>query len=179
MQGCSTIELRASFHLFFMSHTITPGRDAWIFKSEPEEYSFDMLLRDGQSPWTGIRNYQARNFMRDDIQVGDPVLFYHSSTAIPGIVGLAVVTKGYEPDPTQFDATDHYFDPTSTPTNPRWGLVTLTGIAALPRHITLQELREDEITSTLTVCMRGSRLSISRVPEQVYQHILKTAGYDR
>ena len=98
-------------------------RRYWLMKSEPDAFSIDDLERVGVEPWTGVRNYQARNFMRDGMQVGDGVLFYHSNCAVPGIVGTATVASGTYPDETQFDPTSDYFDPKSTREQPRWYLV--------------------------------------------------------
>jgi predicted RNA-binding protein with PUA-like domain len=102
----------------------TPStRSFWLMKSEPEEFSIDALARVTSEPWTGVRNYQARNFMRDDMKPGDGILFYHSNCEIPGIVGLARVASEAYSDPTQFDPASEYFDPKASPEAPRWVLV--------------------------------------------------------
>jgi len=95
----------------------------WLMKSEPDAFSIDDLAKVGQEPWSGVRNYQARNFMWKDMRVGDGVFFYHSNAKIPGIVGLAKVASAAYPDPTQFDPDSDYFDPKATRENPRWYLV--------------------------------------------------------
>ena len=99
------------------------GMAFWLMKSEPEEFSIDNLAVCGREPWTGVRNYQARNFMRDQMQIGDGVFFYHSNCAVPGIVGIARVACEAYPDPTQFDPESDYFDPKSSPEAPRWQMV--------------------------------------------------------
>src|SRR4249920_822206 len=116
----------------------------WLMKSEPDEASIDDLARapGKRLPWTGVRNYQARNFMRDLMHVGDGVLFYHSSCAEPGIVGFAEVASTSYPDPTQFDPKRHYFDPKATPEQPRWMLVDVRAIRKT-RLINLAELRSE------------------------------------
>ncbi len=136
----------------------------WLMKSEPDECSIDDALAAPQRtvPWTGVRNYQARNFMRDAMQIGDGVLFYHSSCPAPGIAGIARVASGARPDPTQFDPGSPYYDSASPPENPRWLLrdvqalrkTPLLGLAALRAHPALQDL---------VVLKRGNRLSITPV----------------
>ena len=136
----------------------------WLMKSEPEECSVDDVLAAKKStvPWFGVRNYQARNFMRDAMQVDDGVLFYHSSCAEPGIVGLARVASGTYPDPTQFDVQSPYFDAKSTPAAPRWLLVDVQALRKT-RHLTLSELRSTPALADLLVLQKGSRLSITPV----------------
>ena len=136
----------------------------WLMKSEPTEVSIDDVLAapDQTVPWFGIRNYQARNFMRDAMRVGDGVLFYHSSCANPGIVGLAEVVSTPYPDSTQFDQTSPYFDPKATPEAPRWMMVDVRVLRALPL-ISIARLRAEEDLADMQVLQRGNRLSISRV----------------
>ena len=136
----------------------------WLMKSEPEECSIDdALAAPGASvPWTGVRNYQARNFMRDAMQVGDGVLFYHSGCAEPGIVGLARVASEIRPDPTQFDPASPYFDPKSSPDKPRWLLRDVQALKKT-RLIGLPELRATPELAEMVVLQRGSRLSITPV----------------
>ncbi len=133
-------------------------------KSEPEECSIDdALAAPGATvPWTGVRNYQARNFMRDDMQVGDGVLFYHSSCPEPGIAGIARVASGTRPDPTQFDPTSPYHDPKSKPDQPRWLLLDVQALRKT-RLISLAELREHPALAQMRVLQRGNRLSITPV----------------
>ncbi|MBB5205305.1 putative RNA-binding protein with PUA-like domain [Inhella inkyongensis] len=136
----------------------------WLMKSEPEEASIDDLQRLGRLPWVGVRNYQARNFMRDAFQLGDRVLFYHSSCAQPGIAGIARVASGAYADPTQFDPSNPYFDPKSKPEAPRWLLVDV----AFERKTTLlplSEMRLQPELATMALLQRGSRLSITPVSD--------------
>ena len=136
----------------------------WLMKSEPDEVSVDDALAAPQSivPWTGVRNYQARNFMRDGMQPGDGVLFYHSSCAQPGIVGLAEVASTTYPDPTQFDPESRYFDAKSTHAEPRWFLVDVR-ILKKTRLLGLPELRAHPDLVDMQALRRGNRLSITRV----------------
>ena len=144
----------------------TPQRPPryWLMKSEPEECSInDALAAPGATvPWTGVRNYQARNFMRDEMQVGDGVLFYHSSCPEPGIAGLARVASGTRPDPTQFDPASPYHDPKSTPDAPRWLLLDVQAVRKT-RLMPLTELRERPELADMRVLQKGSRLSITPV----------------
>ena len=133
-------------------------------KSEPDECSIDDALAAGASgvPWTGVRNYQARNFMRDAMRVGDGVLFYHSSCPQPGIAGLAEVASGTRTDPTQFDAESPYFDAKSAPDKPRWLLLDVAATRKT-RLISLDELRQQPALADMVVLKRGNRLSITPV----------------
>ena len=144
----------------------------WLMKSEPDAFSIDDLKRRKREPWSGVRNYQARNFMRQ-MQPGDGVLFYHSSTAVPGVVGVAeVVTEAY-PDPTQFQKKSPYFDPKSTREEPRWSLVDVAFVRKLPRVIALEELRAiaDDLEG-FALLERGSRLSVLPVSASQWKTIL-------
>ena len=144
----------------------------WLMKSEPGECSVDDVLATKNStvPWVGVRNYQARNFMRDAMQVGDGVLFYHSSCAEPGIVGMARVASTPYPDPTQFDPKSPYYDATSKPAEPRWILVDVQVIKKT-RNLTLLELRVTQALSELLVLKKGNRLSITPVTKEHWQVI--------
>ena len=146
----------------------------WLMKSEPEECSVDDALaaKNSTVPWVGVRNYQARNFMRDSMQVGDGVLFYHSSCAQPGIVGIAQVASAPYPDPTQFDPTSPYYDPKSKPEEPRWLLVDVKVLKKIP-NITLPTLRERPDLADMLVLKKGNRLSITPVEPRHWQVILK------
>ncbi len=144
-----------------------PGMSApqyWLMKSEPAECSIDdALAAPGRTvPWTGVRNYQARNFMRDAMQVGDSVLFYHSSCAEPGIVGFARVASVAKPDPTQFDPASPYFDAASKPVAPRWLLVDVQALRKT-RVLGLKEMREMPALAGMRILQRGNRLSITPV----------------
>ena len=146
----------------------------WLMKSEPEECSVDDALAapNATVPWVGVRNYQARNFMKGAMRVGDGVLFYHSSCAEPGIVGIARVASTPYPDPTQFDAKSPYFDAKSKPDEPRWLLVDVQ-VLRKTRNLTLPELRADAALEDLVVLRKGNRLSIMPVEPQHWRRILK------
>ena len=144
----------------------------WLMKSEPSEVSIDDALRIGAAPWFGVRNYQARNFMRDQMQLGDGVLFYHSSCDEPGVVGIAEVASTPYPDATQFDTKSHYYDPKSTPENPRWMLVDVKAIRKT-RVLSLAEMRANEDLATMVVLQKGSRLSITPVTASEWMAVLK------
>ena len=143
-------------------------------KSEPDETSIDDALaaKAGSVPWTGVRNYQARNFMRDEMRLGDGVLFYHSSCAEPGIAGLAEVNSTSYPDPTQFDRKSPYYDPKPTPENPRWLLVDIKATEKT-RLIGLPELRQHSELSDMIILRRGNRLSITPVTTAEWKFIVQ------
>ena len=144
----------------------------WLMKSEPDAFSIDDLAKAGSEPWSGVRNYQARNFMRQ-MQPGDGVLFYHSSTAVPGVVGLAEVASVPYPDPTQFQKKSHYYDPKSTPEEPRWSLVDVRFKRKLKRVIALQELKEHaDNLDGFVLLNRGTRLSVLPVTATQWKSIL-------
>jgi len=144
----------------------------WLMKSEPSEVSIDDALRIGAAPWFGVRNYQARNFMRDQMQIGDGVLFYHSSCDEPGVVGIAEVASTPYPDATQFDASSHYYDPKATPEKPRWILVDVKAIRKT-RVLSLAEMRANEDLASMVVLQKGSRLSITPVTAAEWKTVLK------
>ena len=149
----------------------------WLMKSEPNECSIDDALAAPKKtvPWTGVRNYQARNFMRDDMRVGDGVLFYHSSCPEPGIAGIARVASSVRPDPTQFDARSDYVDPKSDPADPRWLLVDVQA-KRKTRLLGLPELRADAALADLILLRRGNRLSITPVDKAHWDHIVALLG---
>ena len=136
----------------------------WLMKSEPDDVSFDdVLAAPGRTvSWYGVRNYQARNFMRDAMSVGDGVLFYHSSCAVPGVAGLAEIASGPYPDATQFDPASHYHDPKATPENPRWISVDVRATEQ-GRLVPLSELRTVAALDGMVLLQKGSRLSVSPV----------------
>ena len=151
----------------------------WLMKSEPETFSLDDLKsRPGQKePWDGIRNYQARNFMRDDMKKGDQVLFYHSNCKEPGVVGLAeIVSEEAYPDPTQFDSKSNYYDAKASKDKPRWLLVDLKYKATFKRTVTLSEIREEQKLADMLVIRKGQRLSIQPVDRPHFEHICKLGG---
>ena len=150
------------------------AKQYWLMKSEPNECSIDdALAAPAQTvPWTGVRNYQARNFMRDAMRVGDGVLFYHSSCAEPGIVGIARVASGTRADPTQFDPESEYFDAKSTAENPRWLLLDVQALRKT-RVLGLPELRTVPKLAEMRVLQRGNRLSVLPLDKRHYDRILK------
>ncbi|HET7268981.1 MAG TPA: EVE domain-containing protein [Oleiagrimonas sp.] len=144
----------------------------WLIKSEPNAFSLDDLKRNKREPWDGVRNYQARNFMRDCMRVGDKVFFYHSNCAEPGIVGLAKVASKPYPDPTQFDPDDSHFDPKSSRDNPRWILVDMAYVRTLKRTISLHELKNCPELSDFALVRKGNRLSVMPVDKADWDFIL-------
>ena len=148
----------------------------WLMKSEPADVSIDDVLAmpNATVAWYGVRNYQARNFMRDAMHVADPVLFYHSSCAEPGVVGLAQVASAAYPDDTQFDPKSKYFDPKATREAPRWILVDVMA-KKKTRTIGLPELRGHDEIADMRVLQRGNRLSITPVTRAEYAFIVKLA----
>ncbi|MDX1528855.1 MAG: EVE domain-containing protein [Gammaproteobacteria bacterium] len=146
----------------------------WLMKSEPDEFSIDDLKsRPGRKePWDGVRNYQARNMLRDEMKIGDQAFFYHSNCDTPGIVGIVkIASKGY-PDPTAFDPEDDHYDPKSDPDNPRWYLVDVEFVRKLDRVITLAELKAERALEDMALTRRGNRLSVMPVTEAEWEHIL-------
>lgn len=149
----------------------------WLMKSEPGECSVDDALAAPAAtvPWTGVRNYQARNFMRDAMRIGDGVLFYHSSCAEPGIVGIARVASGPRPDPTQFDPRSPYYDGASKPDAPRWLLVDVQ-VERKIATLTLPMLRANAELADLLVVRKGNRLSITPVEKRHWDAVLQLAS---
>lgn len=137
-------------------------------KTEPDTFGISDLKRVGTEPWTGVRNYQARNYMRDDMRVGDLVLFYHSSCKIPGIYGIAKVASKPYPDPTQFDKKSEYVDLKATKENPIWYLVDVSYVRTLENPLTLKDIRATKELSTMMILEPGSRLSVSPVTASEY-----------
>ena len=145
----------------------------WLMKSEPDTYSIDDLQSFGVDHWDGIRNYQVRNFFRDQMQVGDQAFFYHSNCKEPGIVGtMEIVSKAY-PDHTAFDPSEKYFDSKSDPENPRWLMVDVRYIRHLNRMITLAELRQQKQIADMKLLQRGNRLSVLPLSKMEWQYILE------
>lgn len=153
--------------------TADGARKFWLVKSEPSTFSFDDLMRarGRTTGWDGVRNYQARNFMRDEMRPGDGVLFYHSNAEPPAVVGVAEVAGAAYPDPTQFDPRSDYHDPKATPDAPIWMQVDIRGIAHLPRPMTLEELRKVPELAEMELLRKGSRLSVQPVREREWQAI--------
>ncbi|MBL1262240.1 EVE domain-containing protein [Candidatus Methylomicrobium oryzae] len=146
----------------------------WLMKSEPDTFSIDDLCRKPGKieHWDGVRNYQARNMMRDLIKLGDQVFFYHSNCPEPGIVGIMEVSREGYPDFKAFDPGDPHFDPKSTPDNPRWFMVDVRYVRHLPRTITLKELKERSELADLALVRRGNRLSIMPVAKEQWDFVL-------
>lgn len=149
-------------------------RRYWLMKSEPDAFSIDDLERVGTEPWDGVRNYQARNFMRDGMKVGDCVLFYHSNTKVPGIAGTATVASTAYPDETQFDPKSKYYDAKSTREEPRWQLVDIHFERKLARIIPLEEIKghAEELGEEFALIHRGNRLSVFPVSAEQYKYLL-------
>ena len=144
----------------------------WLMKTEPNVYSIEDLAREGTTHWEGVRNYQARNFMRDKMKIGDDVLFYHSNTTPPGIVGLAKISSGPYPDFTAWDKKSKYYDPKSSEENPRWMMVDVAFSCKFTNSVSLDQLKKDPVLEGILVAKRGMRLSIQPVEEKHYRHIL-------
>ena len=149
----------------------------WLMKSEPSEVSIDDLAAaPGRTvEWFGVRNYQARNFMRDDMRVGDGVLFYHSSCPEPGVAGIAKVVSKAHPDDTQFDPKSHYYDAKSSREDPRWQLVDVK-LVRKTRLLPLAEMREAPQLASMRLLQRGNRLSITPVTPQEWEAVLALLG---
>lgn len=145
----------------------------WLMKSEPNDYSIDDLKRDRRAEWDGVRNYQARNFMRDDMRVGDGVLFYHSNADPPHVAGIAKVCSKPYPNKTAFDKGDKHFDPKSKKDNPTWILVDVCFVKKFKKFITLSELKTNSKFLGMLVTKKGSRLSIQPVSKKHFDNVVK------
>lgn len=150
---------------------------SWLMKSEPEEFSIDDLVKAKNQtvPWFGVRNYLARNFMRDQMKLGDEVLFYHSSCPEPGIAGLAKIASAAYPDETQWDKKSKYFDPKATRETPRWMLVDVK-LVKKTKLLSLPEMREQTSLASMVTLQRGNRLSITPVTPAELKAVLKLLG---
>ena len=146
----------------------------WLMKSEPDVFSIDDLQRVGTEPWNGVRNYQARNFMRDGMRVGDGILFYHSNAKVPGIVGIARVASEAYPDETQCDPDSEYFDPKASRENPRWMLVDVAFERKLGDVIALEQIKQhaDALGEEFALIRKGSRLSVLPVTAAQWKLLL-------
>lgn len=149
-------------------------RKYWLMKSEPNVYSIDDLQADGHTCWDGVRNYQARNLLRDEIQPGHEVLFYHSNASPPGVAGLARVIRGGYPDHTAFDSKDPHYDPKSDPDSPTWFMVDIEFVEKFPEAVTLPRIREAEGLADM-VLVKRSRLSVQPVTESEFR-IIRNMG---
>jgi predicted RNA-binding protein with PUA-like domain len=153
------------------------SRQYWLMKSEPSAFSIDDLKHapNRTTCWDGVRNYQARNFMRS-MAVGDQVLFYHSNADPPAVVGIAEVVKTAYSDSTQFNKKDTHYDPNSKPSQPRWDMVDIQYVRKFTRPLTLDELRKDSTLKGMVLLRKGSRLSVQPVTPLEWRHIMKLAG---
>jgi predicted RNA-binding protein with PUA-like domain len=145
----------------------------WLMKSEPDVFSFtDLKNRPKKTePWNGVRNYQARNFMRDEMKIGDLILFYHSSCPIPGVAGVAQVASAPYPDATQFEPNSEYFDPKATLEKPRWFLVDVSFQQDLAKYVSLEEIKSNEDLAEMRLLQRGNRLSILPITPEEFETI--------
>lgn len=149
-------------------------KNYWLMKSEPEVYSIDDLKRDKKTYWEGVRNYQARNFLRDQVKKGDLVFYYHSNAEPSGIAGIAEVIKEGYPDPSQFDSKDdHHYDPSSSKEKPIWYTVDLQFVERFNEVISLEALRKVKGLETMLVLKRGQRLSVQPVTEKEWNLVLR------
>ncbi|MBL6757500.1 MAG: EVE domain-containing protein [Planctomycetes bacterium] len=150
----------------------------WLMKSEPDVYSYAHLEAAPKQTtlWDGVRNYQARNMMRDEMKVGDLILYYHSNTKPPGVVGVARVVKEGYPDPTQFDPKDSHFDPKSQEANPRWFVVDIQAVAALKSYVSLDDIKANGKLADMAVVQRGQRLSVQPVAAAHFREVLRMGG---
>lgn len=150
----------------------------WLMKSEPDVYSYGHLEAAPKQTtlWDGVRNYQARNMMRDEMKVGDLILYYHSNTKPPGIVGVARVVKEGYPDPTQFDPKDSHFDPKSQEANPRWFVVDIQAVAALKNYVSLEDIKANGKLADMAVVQRGQRLSVQPVAAAHFREVIRMGG---
>ncbi len=149
----------------------------WLIKSEPDVFSITDLEKAGREPWTGVRNYQARNFMWREMREGEPTLFYHSNAKPPGVAGIARVAGESYPDPTQFDPASEYFDPKASEDKPRWWLVDFDFVAAFDQLVPLATLKSDPHLADMMVCRKGTRLSITPVEAAHFKYVCGLAGF--
>ena len=148
----------------------------WLMKSEPDVFSIDDLLRDGATTWEGVRNFTARNFMRDGMKLGDLVLYYHSNAEPSGVAGIAKVHALAYPDPTQFDKKSDYFDPTAKKDDPRWLMVEVAFVEKFPKVVSLETLKKDKSLAKMLVVQKGQRLSVQPVDKKHFDRVV-TLGH--
>lgn len=144
----------------------------WLMKSEPSSYSIDDLVEEGITQWEGIRNYQARNFMRDKMKIGDQALFYHSSCKVPGVVGMMEVCREAYPDHFAWDTNSQYFDPKASKENPIWQMVDLKLLEKFPRIVSLEEIRHLPGCSDMLLLKKGQRLSVQPIEKHHFKTIV-------
>ena len=149
----------------------------WLMKSEPDVFSIDHLRQKPRKTehWDGVRNYQARNFMRDDMKKGDLVFFYHSNCDVPGIVGVARISREGYPDHTAFDPMDKHYDPKSDPDNPRWIMVDVKFVKKFRNTVSLQELKQHKTLKNMRLLQKGNRLSVMPVQPKEWEYIIGLA----
>lgn len=145
----------------------------WLMKSEPDVFSIEHLKKDKTTWWEGVRNYQARNFMMNDMNPGDQVLFYHSNATPPGLAGIAEVSKSAEPDKLQFDKKSEYYDAKASVAKPQWYCVQLKYVSSFKNFISLDDIKNDPACSEMLVIKKGQRLSIQPVTEKEFKHLCK------
>ena len=149
----------------------------WLIKSEPDVFGIDHLAKVKQEPWSGVRNYQARNYMWKEMKPGDLAIFYHSNAKPPGATGIARVVGEPYPDPTQFDKKSEYYAPKATQEKPRWWLVDFEFVGKFKEMLTLEALKADPVLSEMIVCQKGTRLSINPVDPLHFKRVCKLARY--
>ena len=149
----------------------------WLMKSEPDVYPFSQLVADGSTHWDGVRNYQARNMMRDDLKLGDMVLFYHSNTKPPHVAGIARVSREGYPDHTSWDPESKYFDAKSSPDNPRWVMVEIEAIREM-NPVSLVDVKANPVLEDMPLVQRGQRLSVQPVSKGQYEEICRMGGVE-
>ncbi len=145
----------------------------WLFKSEPTSYSIDDLKRDKKTAWTGVRNFQARNMLRDDVKKGDLVIFYHSSCEVPGAYGIADVVKAGYPDETQFDSASKYYDPKAKKEKPQWYVVDIKFKKKFKNPVPLADMRLDPVFADMALLRPGQRLSLFPIAKRHFETIAK------
>ena len=150
----------------------------WLMKSEPHVYPWEQLVEDGNTHWDGVRNYQARNIMRDDMKIGDFVLFYHSNCKPPHVAGVSRVCREAYPDFTALDPNSNYFDPKSSPDNPRWMMVDIEALEGLPDVVPLGDMRENGQLEGMPLLQRGQRLSVQPVSHEHFEIVCRMGGLD-
>ena len=148
----------------------------WLMKSEPHVYPWEQLVKDGSTHWDGVRNYQARNTMRDDMKVGDLVLFYHSNTKPPHVAGIARVCREGYPDHTAQDPNSNYFDPKAPPDNPRWMMVDIEPVEAMESIVSLPDMKDNPALEGMPLLAKGSRLSVQSVPSEHFAVVRRMGG---
>ncbi|MEC8926977.1 MAG: EVE domain-containing protein [Candidatus Thermoplasmatota archaeon] len=148
----------------------------WLMKSEPHVYPWEQLVDDERTHWDGVRNYQARNIMRDDMKVGDLVLFDHSNTKPPHVAGVARICREGYPDHTAQDSESNYFDAKATPENPRWVMVDIEPVEAMENIVTLPDMRENSALEGMPLLAKGSRLSVQPVPPEHFAEVRRMGG---